>query len=126
MGLDYSTEVGYGFTWPEERSEDLVRRLGLTDHEIMGWPESKLLPSLGFPGLSILECFTTGDPGGWAVALTESVLSLDPEQEDGIRMLGPAEPSGKSLEPLLRLRDQLFPEESARPEIGWFLISSIY
>ena len=130
MGLDYTTQVGYGFSWPDETSQDLVRRLGFKDREIMGWPDKEVLESLGYSGLSIIENSTTGDPGGWAIVLTEGYLYLDPEQDEGIRLLSPSIPSGKDLVTLLEVRERLFPavdgEDSHQPEIGWLIISSIW
>jgi hypothetical protein len=129
MGLDYSTQVGYGFSWPNETSADLLERLGLADHEIMGWPDQEVLESLGFSGLSILENYTMGDPGGWAIVLTGSYLSPDRE-ETGITLLSPDTPSGRELKPLLEVRERLFPSiegvDSHQPGIGWLLISSVY
>lgn len=125
MGLDYSTQVGYGFSWPDEDSSDLLQRLGV-EGELMGFPDREILPGLGFPGLSIIQRDTMGDPGGWAVVLNEGYHYLDPATDDGIWLLNSPDFTGKDLSSLIELRKRLFPSSEGRPKIGWLLVSSIW
>lgn len=131
MSIDLSTQIGYGFYKEGERSNDLVKRLGLEGkYEIDGWPDTQLLPKLGYEGLSVLERHTMGGPGGWAICATSSLLYLYPKTDEGIWSMNQTLISSEEAVSLTTVRDRLFPSSSDggedQPEIGWFLISSIY
>lgn len=116
--------------------------------EITSWPNTEFLKELGYPGLSIIERHATGELGDWAICVEASYLHLYAGDAGILPMDSNAVVSNASGF-LIDLRDRLFPsepeeelsvsdatmyvslprshkEKEAQPEIGWFLISSVF
>ena len=128
MGLDYTTEVGYGFFKEGESADDLLKRLGLEGY-VDGLPTYSELKGLGFPGLGITQRLDNTSRGDWAIFIEDSHLHLSPKYDDSQSYsFEPETLSAENLERLIELRDRLFPKggKEDQPVIGWFLLASVW
>lgn len=126
MSVERTTEVGYGFFQPGEGSQDLLVRFGLENsenHRIEGWPDTGVLKSLGYGGLSILQRSSNTDVGDWAICASASHRYLDEHESGTFPLLSVHQ---ADVNELIRLRDRLYPDIETQPRIGWFLISSVW
>ena len=127
MGLDYSVQAGYGFFVADGSAWDLSKLLGRPDYELDGFPDSDLLQELGYSGIEILDNPSNGDPDGWAICASCSILYVDPRCETGVWSLGAEPIPGEVMASLIVARDALFPSyKGPQPRIGWFLMSGIF
>lgn len=130
MGLDYSVDVAYGFYFEGESAWDLPVRLGRPDYEFDGFPETKLLESLGYSGLQIIANHSDPPASAWAICAKDSYKHIDPKYDAGNWMVGNETISDSAMASLIVARDTLFPLVEGgtviRPRIGWFLLSSIW
>lgn len=127
MGLDYRIDAAYGFYRSGESADKLFQRLRLEGY-YEGGPDYETLAELGYEDLGIVQRDDNSSEGDWAIFAQGTHTSIDPKYDKGsAESIGEREPSVEQIEVLTRLRDQLFPLEAEdRPQLGWFIMSSVW